>query len=263
MVVKKQRFFDMKILLTFDVEEFDYIKDENEKFELSKQGLLSITNLLDKHKIKATFFTTALFAKKYSILIKNLEAKGHEIACHGYCHLDSYLKDISKIKEAKKEIESLGIKISGFRAPRYELKNTAGIGEFGFIYDSSLHPTWIPGRYFNFFKNREIHKIGNIIEVPLSVLPITRLQIFWLAFKNFGANYAKIFTKINSLFSDYTMLVFHPWEFINLKNLKLKWYVKRKYGRELLNMLENYLLFCLKNKYKFETISNYLEKSVK
>jgi len=253
----------MKILLTFDVEEFDSIKDENEKFEMSKQGLLSITNLLDKYKIKATFFTTALFAKKYSILIKKLESEGHEIACHGYCHLDSYLKDMSKIKEARKELENLGFRVKGFRAPRYEIKNIADLHELGFVYDSSIHPTWIPGRYFNFFKKRDIHKIENMIEVPLSVLPITRLQIFWLAFKNFGLAYSKTFTKINSLFSDYTMLVFHPWEFINLKNIKLKWYIKRKYGKELLGMLENYLLFCLKNNYKFETISSYLAKSFK
>jgi len=257
----------MKILLTFDLEEFDSIKDENEKFELSKQGLLSIISLLDKYKIKATFFTTALFAKKNPVLIRKLDAEGHEIACHGYCHLDSYLKDLAKIKEAKKEIESLGIKIKGFRAPRYEIKDIADLDEFGFVYDSSIHPTWIPGRYFNFFKKREIHKIGKIIEIPLSVLPITRLQIFWLAFKNFPLAYSKIFTKLNALFSGYTLLVFHPWEFINLKNIKMKWYEKRKYGKELLDMLENYIIFCLKNKYKFTTVSsyldNYLAKSIK
>jgi len=254
----------MKILLTFDVEEFDYIKDENEKFELSKQGLLSITNLLDKHKIKATFFTTALFAKKYPILIKNLEAKGHEIACHGYCHLDSYLKDISKIKEAKKEIESLGIKISGFRAPRFEIKNIADIGDFGFIYDSSTHPTIAPGKYLNLSEKRVIHKKKNIIEVPLSTLPLIpflRAPINWYMFRHFPEIYNRLYTKINNLFSDYTMLIFHPWEFVNLKNLEIPSNLKKNSGRASLKILENYLLFCQKNNYKFETISSYLEKS--
>ncbi len=248
----------MKILLTFDTEEFDEIKNEKDKFELSRKGLMSIINLLNKHSIKATFFTTALFAKKYPKLIKTLESQGHEIACHGYCHLDSYLKDIHKIKEAKKELEKIGLKIKGFRAPRFEITNTSGLAEIGFVYDSSLHPTWIPGRYMNFFKKRKIHKIGRIIEIPLSVLPIARLQIFWLAFKNFGSLYAKIFTKINALFSNYTMLVFHPWEFINLKNIKLPFYVKRRYGKELLDMLEDYIIFCKKNNYKFTTISRHL-----
>lgn len=248
----------MKILLTFDAEECEYFKGEAQ-FSESKEGLMLIFKLLNKHSIKATFFTTALFAKKYPIIIKNLQLQGHEIACHGYSHSDSYIKDIFRIKQAKEELEKLGLRIKGFRAPRYEMKNTADIAKFGFIYDSSLHPIFLPGRYFNYLKKRTIHKLGKIIEIPISVLPLVNLSLFWLAFKNFPLSYSKIFTKINNLFSDYTMLVFHPWEFVNLGNLKIRWDVKRKYGQELLNMLEKYIIFCKKNNYKFSTISDFLK----
>ncbi|HDK42737.1 MAG TPA: polysaccharide deacetylase, partial [Candidatus Pacearchaeota archaeon] len=181
-----------RILLTFDVEEFDLPREfnqnisEEEMYEISKNGLFAVINLLDKHSIKATFFTTSNFAKKYPKIIKDLSKQGHEIACHGYSHSDDYLNSLSNIKIAKQEIEKIiKSKINGFRAPRFKIKNILGLSEFGFIYDSSLHPTWIPGRYMNLFKKRKIHKIEDITEIPLSTLPILRLPIFWLAFKNF------------------------------------------------------------------------------
>jgi peptidoglycan/xylan/chitin deacetylase (PgdA/CDA1 family) len=257
------------ILLTFDLEEFVLPKefeqeiDENEQFEISKQGLLQILELLNKHDIKATFFTTANFAKNFPKIIKDISKK-HEIACHGYFHSDSYSKDLSKILLAKKEIEKIIKKeIKGFRAPRFEIKDISELSKFGFQYDSSIHPTFIPGRYMNLFKKRKPHKIGKIIEISPSTLPIIRLPIFWLAFKNLPLSYSKLFSKINFMSSDYLMLVFHPWEFADLSNIKIPKYIKKKDDGELLNMLEEYIIF-LKNKgYVFETVGDYLLKSLK
>jgi peptidoglycan/xylan/chitin deacetylase (PgdA/CDA1 family) len=249
----------MKILLTFDLEEFDFIREEK-KFEISKQGLLVLLKLLDKHNIKATFFTTALFAKKYPKLIKDMQKEGHEIACHGYSHSDSYFSDLSNIPLAKKEIEKIiGKEVKGFRAPRFEIKRIEKLYNFGFKYDSSLHPTLMPGRYNNFLCNIKMHKIKNIVEIPLSVLPVARLPIMWIFFRILGKTYAKIFAKLNNLFSDYTMLIFHPWEFSNLNEEKVSFLFRKNSGKKLLSMLESYILFCEKQNYEFSTISNYLK----
>lgn len=253
-----------KILLTFDLEEFDSPKDfgkeisEERMFEIAKEGFENVKNLLEKHKIIATFFTTANFAKRYPQLLKNL-SKNHEIACHGYYHSDDYKKETANILLAKKEIEEIiGKNIKGFRAPRFGITNLAILNAFGFEYDSSLHPTIMPGRYFNFFKKRKIHKVDGIIEIPLSVLPFCRLPIFWLAFKNFPISYSKIFTKINFASSKYTMLVFHPWEFADLSKISLPNYVKNKHGQQLIDLLGEYILFCKKNDYKFAAVSDFL-----
>lgn len=257
------------ILLTFDLEEFDLPREfnqqisEDEMYDTSKKGLSSLLGLLFKYNIHSTFFTTANFAKRYPKLIKNL-SKEHEIASHGDSHSDNYCKDINKIKIAKQELEKItNSKIKGFRAPRFEIKDISKLTDFGFNYDSSIHPTFIPGKYNNFFKKRKIHKIGNITEIPPSTISLIRLPIFWLAFKNFGINYAKLVTKINFLSSDYTMLVFHPWEFTNLSEFKIPNYINKKSGEKLIKMLENYIKFCKKNNYSFKTVSDYLEKSFK
>lgn len=259
-----------KILLTFDVEEADIIRkfsqtetDTKKELELSYEGLLNITSLLDKHKIKATFFTTAFFAKKYPAAVREISKKGHEIACHGYFHSDNYVRkeELHKILNAKKEIEKVvGKKVRGFRAPRFEINNKviSKLSELGFAYSSSTHPTFISFRGRHLFKKTKPHRIGDIIEVPVSVMPFLRLPISWIAFKNTPKLYHRFFAKTNFIFSDYLMIVFHPWEFADLKEIKMPSYLKTPHGDEMLKSLEEFILF-LKRKYLFDSISGYLK----
>lgn len=256
------------ILLTFDVEEFDLPKEfnqeilEDEMYKISKQGLDKLISLLESQEVKATFFTTANFAKKFPNSLRQLSQKGHEIACHGYSHSDCYTDDISKIPLAKEEIEEITLKkIKGFRAPKWYLGGIEIIQTTGFCYDSSSHPIYLPGRYFNINKKRKPHKIGNLVEIPLSTLP-PNLSLFWLAFKNFPMIYSKLFTRINFFTTNYTMLVMHPWEFSDISKFKLPWYVNTIHSDKLLKKLEYYIKFCKKNNYKFETISEFLENQV-
>lgn len=254
------------ILLTFDVEEFDLpcefgLKiDSKKQMNTSKEGLDSLLNLLRKYDAKSTFFTTLAFAKEYPSLLKKMKEEGHEIASHGNKHSDNYTKGLYRLKEAKEEKETLlGIKIEGFRAPRFQIKEIAGLEEFNFKYDSSLHPTWIPGRYFNLNKKRAPHRRGKIVEIPISTLPLLRLPLFWIAFKNFPLLYSKIITKLNFLSSNYTMLYFHPWEFSDLREFNLPKYIKSKHSKRMLKKLEDYLLFCKNNNYSFKTIESHLK----
>lgn len=251
------------ILLTFDVEEFDFPLEINQKikeedmFEISKKGLDSLLKLLNHHKIKATFFTTSLFARKYPEKIRII-SENNEIASHGYSH--SHPISIEILKKAKKEKELIINKeIKGFRAPRWDIKNMRIVEKAGFIYDSSTHPIYLPGRYFNLSQKRKIHKINNIVEIPMSTLN-PNFSIFWLAFKNFPLVYSKLFTRINFITSDYTMLVFHPWEFSDLSGINLPSHIKKISGKNMLNKLEDFILFCKIRKYQFFTIYDFLKQ---
>ncbi|MFZ5955036.1 MAG: polysaccharide deacetylase family protein [Nanoarchaeota archaeon] len=250
------------ILLTFDLEEFDLPREFNQTisdekmYSITKNGLDSLTRLLSKYKIKATFFTTANFAKKYPALIRELSEK-YEIASHGYSHSETF--SFERLKQAKKEKEKIiGKEINGYRAPRFQIqiKELCGLN---FKYDSSIHPTWLPGRYFNLFEKRKEYDLEDIIEIPPSTLPLVRLPIFWLAFKNFPLVYSKFFTKLNFVSSNYTMIIMHPWEFSNdITKFEIPFYIKRNPGK-LHKKFENYIKFCLNKKYSFSTISDYLK----
>lgn len=249
------------ILLTFDLEEFNLPREfgqkisEKQMFEISKEGLINILKILEKYKIQATFFTTAVFAKRYSKIIKDI-SKTHEIASHGYDH--SGIINLESLKKAKKEKEKIiQKKIKGFRSPRWNIKKIENVYFAGFDYDSSTHPIFLPGRYSNLKQKRKIHRIKGLVEIPMSTLP-PNFSIFWLAFKNFPLKYSQIFTKINFIFSDYTMLVMHPWEFTNIKKFKIPFYIKRNH-KNLIKKLEEYIIFCKKNKYEFFTIKDFLK----
>ena len=253
-----------KILLTFDVEEFDlpleYNKNisEQDQYDISKRGTEIILEFLEKNNIKATFFISAKFAKQYPNLIKNISKK-HEIGLHCYEHKDNYQKmdekeTFERLKNGKEIIEKIiNKKIKGFRAPRFQPPSYKILNKLEIIYDSSLHPTFIPGRYNHFFEVRKVHNKNGVNILPITVSPILRLPIFWLAFRNLQLIYSKYITNRNK---EYICLVFHSWEFVNIEHMDLPKLIKRNTGDKLINKLQDYI-----NNYKrydFTTISSYL-----
>lgn len=210
-----------KINLTFDVEE----QEEGDLFKKSYNGALKIIAVLAKHKIKAVFFVTAVFAKKYPKLIKKI-AERHELGCHGYKHTEHYEKmppelALKKLKSARELLEKIsGKKVKSFRAPRMLPPNLSVIKAAGFNYDYSLHPTWVPGRYFNLFASRFVHEKNGVKIIPATVTPIFRLPLSWFWFNLYPLWLAKALTKFSLVDQNVITVYFHSWEFSNEKKLK-------------------------------------------
>ena len=216
------------ILLTFDIEEFDMpiefgmkISDE-EIFERSFTGTKRILELINSKKITATFFITPRFAMKYPKLVKEISEK-HEVALHGY-HNHNYNYQVVERKKAEKELKNgkdklekiTGKDVRGFREPRLQKPPYSILKKIGFEYDSSLNPTFVPGRYNNLFVDRGVQTIEGVKIIPLSVTPLLRLPLFWFAFRNLGFNYGNFVTNLSMINQDFVCLVFHSWEFIYL-----------------------------------------------
>lgn len=255
--------------LSFDIEEFDIPKEfgieisEEEMLRESFEGTKKIVKLLDELKVIATFFVTAKFASKFPEIIKYI-SKNHEIGLHGYYHSSNYKTMVyddafNELSQAKKIIEDIiSKKIYGFRAPRSMCPDLKLLKNLGLTYDSSLHPTYIPGCYNNFFKKRNPHSREGIKILPTSVTPLIRLPFTWLWFRNFGLNYVKLCTKAAMLTENYISIYFHPWEFQDLKKYNLSKLIKRNVGLVLERNLKKYIRWCLKKKFKFVSIKDYL-----
>ncbi len=109
-----------------------------------------ILDLLDRHGVKATFFVLGWIAEKYPELVKEVAAKGHEIASHGYAHRLVYEMTPDEFRDDLKRsmdiIEStVGQKVLGFRATSFSImKNSLWaldtIAQLGFVYDASIFP---------------------------------------------------------------------------------------------------------------------------
>ena len=252
------------ILLTFDVEEFDLPLEyginlsEQKQMEVGKEGLDIIENLLSHNNITSTLFTTANFALRFPSKIKDL-AQNHEIASHTFYHSSYNDADLKNSLEILENITSK--KVFGVRIPRMKKTDTALIKEAGYIYDSSVNPTWIPGRYNNLNKPRKFYSENGITEVPASVSPNLRIPLFWLAFKNFPYIYFKRLA-LQCLKKDgYLSLYFHPWEFTNLNAYILPPIIKRKSGIDLQHQLQK-LISDLKKEGEFMTIYTFLNNYI-
>lgn len=252
-----------KIMLTFDVEEFDIpleygipISDEKQ-MTVGKAGLDVIDEILNAAGIACTLFTTANFALKYPDKIATLSQR-HEIASHTFFHSSFKQEDLLNSRKVLEEITSA--KVYGLRMPRMKKVAAALIKEAGYTYDSSINPTWIPGRYNNLSLPRKYYLEEEIIKFPVSVSANFRIPLFWLAFKNFPYSYYKKIA-IQALKKDgYLSLYFHPWEFTDLANYQLPAMVKRISGTELSEKLMRFIS-NLKEEGDFITINSFLEST--
>ena len=248
------------IILSFDVEEFDIPLEYNknillaEQMEIGKRGLDALIPIWEKYKTPTTLFTTALFAQQFPDTIKALAAT-HEIASHTFYHSNFENKHLLQSKIALEEIT--GKTIAGLRMPRMRYVAMDDVLAAGYAYDSSINPTYLPGRYNNFHLPRTVYNQENVIRIPASVSPIIRLPLFWLGFKNYPYWLFLQLCKQTIKKDGYVNLYFHPWEFTPIDDYNLPGYVKKHSGAVLLNRLER-LINDLSKFGNFVTTQQYL-----
>ena len=144
-------------------------------------------------------------------------------------------------------------KVAGFRAPMCSINSTIldCLETSGYTYDSSIHPTYVPGRYNNigflvhpYHPSKErIDKIGtrSIVEIPISVTPILHLPIGWMWIRNIGAWYTIIAAERILRRTLPVVLYFHPWDVITPPKVEgVPWYIYRGCDK-MLSKLERFI----------------------
>lgn len=115
-----------------------------------KEGLPKLLDLYDRYAIKSTFFYVANFAQQHPEIVKIVQNRGHEIACHGLTHehdkafdIMPYDEQVKHLIEAKKILEDIaGEEVVSFRAPALRVNSDTprALMDSGFIFDSSIAP---------------------------------------------------------------------------------------------------------------------------
>ncbi|HZX73761.1 MAG TPA: polysaccharide deacetylase family protein [Cyclobacteriaceae bacterium] len=233
------------ILLSFDVEEFD-VPDEfgfpipfEEQIEISRIGTVRILDCLLAHHVKATFFVTVQFANHAPEIIARILAEGHEIGSHGYYH--SQFEE-EHLLTSKMELEKMtGKTIKGYRMARMMPVSDEIIRKSGYKYNTSLNPTWIPGRYNNFSRPRTYFMEQNVLQLPASVTPIFRFPLFWISFHVLPMWLYLLLCRWTLRHDRYLNLYFHPWEYVDLssnKQFELPFYITKNSGEPLVSRLD-------------------------
>jgi len=189
-------------------------------------GLNKILQLLDEHKVKATFFILGWVAENYPSLIKQIANQNHEVASHGYSHTKVYELTPNTFRKevcrTKKLIEDLtGDELLAYRAPFFSITKKSSwalniLAETGHEVDASLTAvkTW---RYGVESCPSEIFQFKNcgLIEFPISTFTFFRKKwaIGGAYFRLFPYQFTQSKIEHHLKNNNYAMFYIHPWEY--------------------------------------------------
>ena len=243
------------IYLSFDIEEFDMPKEYGydiafeRQIAISRKGLTAILDLLKKHQMRATFFSTVVFAQQVPDLINRLIEEGHELASHTYYHSDFENEHLQRSKEALEQ--QFGVTVEGLRMPRMLEVSAEEVKKAGYRYNSSVNPTFLPGRYNKLHVPKHFFNENGLWQIPAAVSWF-RFPLFWLSFHNLPLWLYRFLLKRSVKNIGYAALYFHPWEFTDLhqKEFNFPAYVMRNSGEKMIARFDSLLTFIKQQGWK-------------
>jgi polysaccharide deacetylase family protein (PEP-CTERM system associated) len=148
-------------------------------------GVHRLLELLSEHGARGTFFVLGWIAERKPSLVREIHARGHEVASHGSDHAkvteitpDQFRDSVRSSKAILEDVT--GSSVLGYRAPSFSIVRGRDwalqiLLEEGYRYDSSLFPVRRPGYGFVGGK-RDRHSLelagGAIDEFPPATVKI-------------------------------------------------------------------------------------------
>ena len=176
------------ILLSVDLEDVrDWVRDGAGYREAVPENTRNYLRQLKKWGAKATFFVVGEVARRYPLLIGEILAEGHELACHGDIHLQldkmtpqEFRADMQRNLSALEDAGGKGIK--GFRAPTFSLTARTPwaheiLADLGFTYSSSVLPACNPLYGWPEFGKEARRMAGGIWELPVTLHELPGLSV--------------------------------------------------------------------------------------
>jgi polysaccharide deacetylase family protein (PEP-CTERM system associated) len=156
-----------------------------------KESTKKILEELSKADIRATFFVLGDVVSAVPEIVEDISRRGHEIASHSSLHYPPRTIPRSEFERLLKQDsaaleELIGKRPTGFRAPYFAVNRDDGwllevLSGSGFLYDSSVVPTWTPlygiasapkSAYFpNTSDIARSSESALILEIPVTVWP--------------------------------------------------------------------------------------------
>lgn len=255
------------ILLSFDTEEFDVPREHGVNFTLeqgmqvSEEGTRRILDVLKANQVKATFFCTGNFAENAPGIMRRIMDEGHEVACHGVDHWQPKATDFS---ESKKIVEHVtGRTVYGYRQPRMFPVSDEAIRQAGYLYNSSLNPAFIPGRYMHLTAPRTPFMKEGVLQIPASVTPWIRFPLFWLSLHTLPQWLYHWMVRRTLGHDGHFVTYFHPWEFFDLKEhpeFRMPFIIRNHSGREMMERLDSLVKILKEHGHQFITYSEFTRR---
>lgn len=187
-----------------------------------------ILALLAEYDVRATFFVLGWVADRHPDLVKEIAARGHELATHGYWHElvyrqtpDEFAADLCQSLEAIGRACN-GLQPLGYRAPSFSITEQSlwaldVLRDHGIIYDSSIFPLAAHDRYG--IKNAS--RFANKTHSGLWEFPVSTIRLGKQNWPVAGGGYFRLFPlwitrhamhRLNAQ-KHPAVVYLHPWEF--------------------------------------------------
>jgi polysaccharide deacetylase family protein (PEP-CTERM system associated) len=215
----------------FQVGAFESVIERDDWNSLSdrvERNVREILDLFDEAQVKATFFALGWVAKRHGGLMREIVARGHELASHGWDHGRVFRMDrqtfAADISRARKVLEDAsGVPILGYRAPSFSIDHRTPwafmeLVEQGYTYSSSVAPVthdhygWEDAPRFAF---------RPLPWAPLVEIPVTTAMFAGKRLAAGGGGFFRVipygFTRwairqVNAREGRPAVFYFHPWE---------------------------------------------------
>jgi len=192
------------------------------------QALRDVGSKLRSGPVKATFFVLGWVAERLPHLVREINARGHEVASHGYFHqlcprcswedLESDLKDSKKLLE-----DMTGRPVHGYRAPGFSVSDRVlrAVENAGYLYDSSFNSFGMNHRYGRLDLNgKRTNRVAIFISDSFYEIPVSNLELGNRILPWGGGGYFRLIPHalfrygVKRILSRQNVYVFyiHPWE---------------------------------------------------
>jgi polysaccharide deacetylase family protein (PEP-CTERM system associated) len=222
--------------LTVDVEDYFHVTAFTNDVDRARWGSFEsrverntarLLELFARHDVRATFFVLGWVAERFPQIVRELQAAGHEIACHGLTHQLIYKQTPALFREetlrAKGVLEDqAGAAVIGYRAATYSIVRESMwaldiLEDCGFLYDSSIFPVrhdlyGVPDAPRGPYRVAS----GRLLEVPLTTVNVAGQRLPCAGGGYFRLLPYNLFRwalrRVNSQDGMPAIFYMHPWE---------------------------------------------------
>jgi len=228
----------MNNVLSIDVEDYFHVAALSKSIKVADWPSISprveentrrLLDLFDRHEVKATHFVLGWVAERFPELVREIDARGHEVASHGYSHQLVYNQTPELFREetvkSKAILEdALGKSVTGYRAASYSITKKSLwaldiLCELGFKYDSSIFPI----RHDRYgIPDAEVlpHRLKTPNGGEIAEFPLTTSSLFGIKMPAAGGGYFRLYPYALTKFllrrvekaKKPIVFYLHPWE---------------------------------------------------
>lgn len=221
--------------LTIDVEDYFQVSAFAPYIERSawdttvcrvERNIDRILQMLDENGAKATFFTLGWLAQRYPRIVREINARGHEVASHGQAHLraseqspDEFDNDIRTAKQLLED--TVGVAVRGYRAPSFSIGHGNlwafdSIAAAGYRYSSSVYPV-----HHDHYGMPDAPRFPYRVPNGLLEIPVSTARVFGRNLPAGGGGYFRLapyavsrwaINRVNRVDRRPSIFYFHPWE---------------------------------------------------